>query len=406
MSRPLSHRILRLSTLVLGMLAALTLAACMSVAVKLPGEPLPPEQLRTRIETRQFATDFIERVTRAADLVAEGSEDADLRANALRWKIGASVASRRSAYRSDPTLALVDTWALALQMNDFFTDGAGSALFGNRYKLAADTAAALARDADALAARRLETAVLTDARNLVTEYAAAERLGDLAFERAPIAQQWRDVALRHLARSVSVPPEAQSEAADQFDVYSRRIPDELRWRTELAFLESGVKPSDLAHALRRFDEELTKLGVLAQTQPELAMQRLDALQAEMTRVFASFDQRWGQTLDLVQDQRAKLVMDLEAMRVEMDATIERERKALYAAISSERAALAADVSRIGKELGPLLLAKLGDVVAEALLLLILVVLVLIGLPFLAGFITGRATTRRSQQSVAKPGGGP
>jgi hypothetical protein len=278
-------------------------------------------------------------------------------------------------------------------------------LFGNRHKLAADTAAALARDADALAARRLETAVLTDARKLVTEYAAAKRLGDLAFELAPIAQQ-RDVALRHLARSVSVPPEAQSEAADQFDVYSRRIPDELRWRTELAFLESGVKPSDLAHALRRFDEELTKLGVLAQTQPELAMQRLDALQAEMTRVFASFDQRWGQTLDLVQDQRAALVKDLEAMRVEMDATIERERKALYAAISSERAALAADVSRIGKEFGPLLLAKLGDVVAEALLLLILVVLVLIGLPFLAGFITGRATTRRSQQSVAKPGGGP
>jgi hypothetical protein len=88
------------------------------------------------------------------------------------------------------------------------------------------------------------------------------------------------------------------------------------------------------------------------------------------------------------------------MRVAMDATIERERKALYEAISAERAALAADATRIGKELGPLLLDKLREVVNEALLLLILLVLLLIGLPFLAGFLVGRAITRRSQPTEA------
>jgi hypothetical protein len=35
----------------------------------------------------------------------------------------------------------------------------------------------------------------------------------------------------------------------------------------------------------------------------------------------------------MQVERAALVKDLDAMRVAMDATIERERKALYAAIS-------------------------------------------------------------------------
>ena len=130
------------------------------------------------------------------------------------------------------------------------------------------------------------------------------------------------------------------------------------------------------------------------------MERLAALQAEMTRVFESFDRRWGQTLAMLQVERAALVKDLEAMRVAMDATIERERKALYAAISAERAALAADATRIGKELGPLLIAKLGEVVTEALLLLCLLVLLLIGLPFLSGFLVGRAMTRRSQAAAA------
>ena len=177
------------------------------------------------------------------------------------------------------------------------------------------------------------------------------------------------------------------------DIYGRRIPDELRWRAELAFVESGIRPTDLSHALKRFDEELTKLGVLAQTQPELAMLRLAALQEEMARVSERFDRRWGETLVMLQAERAALAKDLEAMRVGMDATIERERSALYAAIRVERAALAADAERIGRELGPLLIAKLGAIVSEALLLVILLVLVVLGLPFLFGFLLGRSRRR-------------
>jgi hypothetical protein len=130
------------------------------------------------------------------------------------------------------------------------------------------------------------------------------------------------------------------------------------------------------------------------------MERLAALQAEMTRVFESFDQRWGQTLAMLQVERAALAKDLEAMRVAMDATIERERKALYLALSAERAALAADVARIGKELGPLLIAKLGEVATEMLIWMILLVLILVGVPFAAGFLTGRGMGRRSQSSGA------
>jgi hypothetical protein len=297
-------------------------------------------------------------------------------------------------------LALVDTWALAVQMEYFFAEGAGRALFGSQQQVALDTARALAREADALAARRLEPAVLADYRKLVSDYAARERLSDLSFERAPIAPSWREAVARRLAKSVSVAPEGLANASDQLDIYGRRIPDELRWRAELAYVESGFQPGDLSRALKRFEEELTKLSALAQTQPELAMERLAALQAEMTRVFESFDRRWGQTLAMLQVERATLVKDLEAMRLAMDATIERERKALYAAISAERAALAADATRIGKELGPLLLAKLGEVVTEALLLLCLLVLLLIGLPFLSGFIAGRAMSRRSQPPAA------
>jgi hypothetical protein len=400
MNATLLHRLQRVVAAALGAVAPLALSGCISFSLDGPGEPLPPEQLRARIETRQYAADFTERVTRAADVIAAGTEEAGVRANTLRWKIGASTASRRAAYRPEPELALVDTWALAVQMEYFFGEGAGRALFGSQQQTALDAARALAREADALAARRLDPGVLADFRKLVSDYAASEPLSDLSFERAPIAPQWREVVARRIAQSVSVAPEALADASDRLDIYGRRIPDELRWRAELAFVESGIRPADLSHALKRFEEELTKLSALAQTQPELAMERLAALQAEMTRVFESFDQRWGQTLAMLQVERAALTKDLEAMRVAMDATIERERNALYAAISAERAALAADVTRIGKELGPLLIAKLGEVATEMLIWMILLVLILVGVPFAAGFLTGRAATRRSQPTAA------
>ena len=265
-------------TAALGAVAAFALGGCISFTLDISGEKLPPEQLRARIETRQYAADFIERVTRAADIIAEGTEDTGVRASALRWKIGASTASRRAAYRPEPELALLDTWALAVQMESFFRNGAGRALFGSQQHAALDAARALAREADALAARRLDPAVLADYRKLVSDYAAAERLSDLSFERAPIAPLWREAVARHIAKSVSVAPEGLANASDQLDIYGRRIPDELRWRAELAILESGIRPADLSHALKRFEEELAKLSALAQTQPELALERLAAMQ--------------------------------------------------------------------------------------------------------------------------------
>ena len=390
------HHVQRAFVAALGAVATLSLGGCISFDLKLPGESLPPEQLRARIETRQYAADFIERVTRAADVIAAGTEDAGMRANALRWKIGASVASRRAAYRPEPELALVDTWAFAVQMEQFLGEGAGRALFGGQQQSALDTARALAREAEALAARRLDAGALADYRKLVGDYTAAERLSDLSFERAPIAPQWREMLARRIAKSVTVAPEALADASDRLDIYGRRIPDELRWRAELALLESGIRPADLSHALKRFEEELAKLSALAQKQPELALERLAVFQAEMTRLLDGFDRRWGETLGMLQVERAMLAKDLEAMRVAMDATIERERKALYLAISAERAALAADATRIGKELGPLLIAKLGAVATEMLIWMILLVLILVGVPFAAGFLTGRAMGRRSQ----------
>ncbi len=361
----------------LALAAALALAGCVSVEVQTPGKPLDPELLRTRVETRQFAADFTERVALAADGIAGRAPQTRL--DTLRWKIGASSASHRAAYRAEPQLALVDSWAFAVQMAQFFDTGAGRGLFGAERPAALETARGLAGDAEALAARTLRPDTLRAYGEAVAAYAAAEPLRDLAFERSPMTPRWQEAAERHGKRmeSAGTAPEVAADIVDRMQ--QLRVPDEIRWRTELALAESGLQAADLQRSLRRFEEELAKLGELARTEPAAAMQRLEAMQAELTRVAGQFDRRWGQTLAALEVERAAVMRDLEAMRAALDATIARERKAIVA-----------DAGQLSRELLPLVVAELRGLVGQALLLLIALVLILLGMPFAAGYLVGRA----------------
>jgi hypothetical protein len=394
------------------LLGALLLAGCITVDVQTPGDPLPPGEVPTRIELRQYADDLTRRVAYAADALPAG-----VRNDALRWKIGASTASRVAAYRFQTHLALVDTWALAVQMEQFFAAGAGRATFGGAQPQVLAATRALREEADALAARRIDPGALEGYRKLVADYAASEPLRDLSLARASIALRWRDAAaqlgtkLNAVPVPVPVPVAAQAagparadsgpstvgsaaevmaDASDRFDSYGQRVPDELRWRTELALAESGLQTADLQRTLKVIEAELARLGELARTQPGLALQRLGEMQAEMTRVAGNFDRRWAQTLVTLEVERAAMMRDLEAMRGSLDATLERERKAIVAAASAERAALSAEA----RSLLPLLAAEARSAVSQALLLLIVLAVILLALPFFGGYLVGRARAKR------------
>jgi hypothetical protein len=81
---------------------------------------------------------------------------------------------------------------------------------------------------------------------------------------------------------------------------------------------------------------------------------------------------------------------LHAERVALFADLRSERTAVMAELDVERKALAGDAatlaSRVVKETG----AQLRELVAEVLLLLIVLAVVVLGLPFAAGYLLGRA----------------
>jgi hypothetical protein len=371
-------------------LGALLLGGCFSFSVQTPGEPLPPQEVRMRTETRQFAAQTSESVQRTADAIAAQSTDPAVRAAALRWKLGTSVATRRTAYRSVPRHALVDTWAFAEQMERFFRDGNGRELFGEHQAEALKETARIAEEARALAARHLDRTQLARNGELVRAQAANEPLSDLDFVRAPMALSAVLAGAQPPATAGSA-TDVAADAIERFDVYGHSIPDEARWRTELLIGESGIKGSDVARLMARTDETLRRIYELAETEPGKAAGLLEQTRTDLQRGWAVVDQRWVETLGLLQAERAILASSLESAQSALDATIKRERAAFYAALSSERTGLAADAERFTVRV----IEEARSVAREAVVWIFGLVALSLGTAFAIGFALGRAT-RRSQ----------
>jgi hypothetical protein len=99
----------------------------------------------------------------------------------------------------------------------------------------------------------------------------------------------------------------------------------------------------------------------------------------LREVLNRLDASASATASAFRTERAALFVDIQA-----------EREALTAAVDVQRRALAADAARIGQQLVRTSADEVRHFTREAVLLLIALALVLLGLPFAAGYLVGRA----------------
>jgi len=283
-------------------------------------------------------------------------------------------------------MGLLDTWALAVQMSDFFTSGAGQSLFGPQQDAAAATAAQLAREIETLARRVGTPEEFAKNQQFITRFAQDNPLQTLDFARASIVEAWsRDAGGEvKLVDSLGTVPEALADAGDRVRMYGDTGPELVVWQAQLAAQESGVSSQEVKAALRRFDERIDQLNAMINSTPQLVSH---AVRDASTR----FDSSW-----------ARMVYDVHVEEGNLSATVSAERQAAVSALDAERAALAADAARIANQV----IADTGEqvhrLVRDALILVIVLAMVVLGVPFAAGYFVGRAHHRNRRGITAQP----
>jgi len=365
----------------------LCVAGCSLISVRSPERPLSNRDLNARILTREFSYHFIAVVAQCADDIAAHDSDPEVLANALRWKIGAAAESQRAATRLAPMMALLDTWALASQMQQFLSPGQpGGALLGSRQEVALTAASELEAGAEDLARRLIAAREFAQYQQFVASYTREHPLRDLQFVRASVVQLWsqKSGADSRLVDSVGTIAEAMEDVSDRTRLASESLTLQTIWRTELALREAGYSRSDIRAALSQLDERLAKLSAAADSAPQRVHEAVADVRESVIDLLQRVDASAASILEALHSERAALAAD-----------VRREREAVVLAADAERTALARDAARIADQVVKSSGEQARKLAREVLLLLIVLAIVLLGLPFAAGYLVGRARAARS-----------
>jgi hypothetical protein len=376
----------RLALPVLGCALLLGSAGCSLVSLKTPERPLSTRELNTRILTRELAAQFQSAVTRCAANIAATEQDGAVLDNMLRWQIAAVAESRRASTQMAPMMSLLDTWALAAQMQQFMAAGAaGGALFGTHQEAVRQVSDDFADGAMALGRRLLSAPDFSRYQAFVAQYVQQHPLVDLGFARASVIELWsrEQGADTKLVDSLGTVPEAMADATQRLQIYGDTLPPELMHEMELALRQSGYSRAQVDATLKKLDERFARLADVAQTAPQLVQGAIADVRRSLREVVDRLDASSRETTEALNAERAALFSNIQS-----------EREAMVAAVDTQRRAFAADATRVADRVVTTAGEQLRRLVAEVLLLLVVVFAVVLGLPFAAGYLVGRARRER------------
>jgi len=370
------------------MLAGFVLTGCSLLTIKSPEIPLTASEQEARLLTRDYAAHFAATITHLIDDTSPADAGTAVRLQALRLKLGAVTEITRASTGLSPTASLLDTWAFSLQFRDFLTTGAGAHLLGNGQPDVRRAATLLAAEADALA-RKVWDNDYARYHTFVSAYAEHNPLENADLVRPSVLSAW--IIEEHdkgPLRAVGTVAQALSDVSDRMRIYSERVPAMSLWQAELALDRAGFDDASYRTALRNIDTQLARISKLADTSPELAHEAIaelrDGLRASSDRLDAS----WMQMLRTLRVEREALAANIAA-----------EREGVTAAFDTERTRLSADAAQIAAQAVDTSWRELRKLVREALMLTILLAVVMLGLPFAAGYLVGRRRGTRSGAEV-------
>ncbi len=369
-----------------GILLALLggLQGCSLISLKEPGEPLSQRELNTRLLTREYADYFQKSIARAADDIAAGSSESDVQLAALQWKVHTSSASRRAATQMSPMMGLLDSWALSAQMQEFLTTGSGADLFGSEQQTARATVATLLDDIVAIARQLLPPEDFNSYQTFVADYVRDAPLTSTEFVRTSVVDRWTAQTGRQatLISTVGTSPEVVSDFADRMRLYGDQLPSDTLWQAQLALREAGYGSKDWRQAMTRMNDSLADVSRLADASPDLVRGSVNDLRGILFGTADRLDQSWMQMMQAMHDEREALARN-----------IQEERSSVMAAVDVQRAAMTKDAERIATNVTETSWRQLRALVRELAFYGLAAILVVLGLPFAAGYFVGRARGR-------------
>ena len=261
--------------------------------------------------------------------------DPELRRRALLWKLDGPAAFQQALFRTDPLGAAVETWALAIQVQDAVESKALQDTFGNLQPIAQEGARSITaaiEDETRFIVRRPEG--FARLKEFVTQW-AHEHPTSLPFSTRPSIQPLlAQIASSQQLGVMEAFGSATASLADlstKLDIYAASLPKSIRWEAELAAIDaSRTDTGRLALAtLQSANGVLGRANTLLSNEgmKELSGAAVSSLRGERVAVLGDVDRQRIDTLDRLGQERAAVLSGVDGQRAatlaDLDAKIAR-----------------------------------------------------------------------------------
>lgn len=355
---------------IVAMLFLLSGCSLLRFTVSTGESPLPEADSRMRLMSRGFYYAATDEIMATADSIAAGSDDPEIQRRTIRWKLHATRAAVTAAMQQAPELAVLDTWILYRNMDSLFVRRSDSLLFGPGSWLARQTAHRLHRKAQYLAKEVLPAERYDLMRQFVAERPVPSPDQEIESDRTMLP--WVDFLRAHGIEPnypVGTIAEVMADMGDRVGSTVQQTTYALDWTGDLISL--------------RMQQDSLRDRLTAQ---------LDSLERDFNRLTAVAADLPGVSREVAAELNTALAEAMATFNAGVDnafADIDRQRMALQAYVSAEREALIAQAQTAVDDAVGRVITAVPALVGKIVVWIILLVVVLVGLPFLLGFQAGR-----------------
>lgn len=261
-----------------------------TVMQELSVDRLPARELR--IKVYELAGDYAGATEDSADQIIAHTDDRAIRSHALTWKINATSQIYKVAFRGDPLGALVDGWALSLQLHAFYQKGAGAKAFGPHQ---AQAVAMLQHGEQRIAsfAKSImppETFQRTD--KLVKDFAQSHPISSHNLNRQSVTVAWHSSlppSDTQAAQAMVDMEESVMALSDKMRFYADYLPKQTRWQAQLVIEETLIEliQHERQAMMSSVHDEVSRLLADFDRQRLLAFKDVDQMRATVTKTLAT-----------------------------------------------------------------------------------------------------------------------
>jgi hypothetical protein len=245
---------------------------------------------------------------------------------------------------------------------------------------------ALERRLSQTARTLLSGAEFSQMDKFLQEYVARFPVQTVSFDREPVVPRWEKLQ----EKPIGIPPagtssEALSDVADRLQMLGEDIPDEIRWRLTLEGDALETEWARTGVTFDRLDVALKEIGEAAKASPVMMTNAVLDLRSAFLPALERFQDQWDSTTRTLQTERQALTQ-----------TLASEREAVLKDVAQQRAALMQETHGILRDLTDRSLKQVHETIRDVLFYLVLLAAIVLGLPFVFGFILGRVWSRANR----------